>query len=171
MDALQAILTRRSIRRFTAQTIDDAILNQILEAAMAAPSANNEQPWHFIVIDDRALLDAITTFHPYSRMLKQSPVAIAVAADRNVLADPTVDYWIQDCSAATENLLLAAHALGLGACWLGIHPRPKRIAALAKLLNLPHHIEPFSVIALGYPAEEKSPPDYFNPDRIHKNHW
>ena len=171
MDAMEAILTRRSIRRYRDEPVDEATITRLLEAAMAAPSANNEQPWHFIVIGDRALLDEITTFHPYAGMLKQAPVAIAVAADRELLADPSVDYWIQDCSAAVENLLLAAHAIGLGGCWLGIHPRPQRTAALAELLNLPNHIAPFAVVALGHPTEKKSPPDYFDPDRIHKNHW
>ena len=171
MDTREAILTRRSIRRYTEQPVDDATVKQLLEAAMAAPSANNQQPWHFIVIDERAKLDAITEFHPYSRMLKQSPLAIAVGADRNILADPSVDYWIQDCAAATENLLLAAQAMGLGACWLGIHPRPERIEGLRGLLGMPNHIEPFAVIALGWPGEEKPPGNYFKPGRIHRNVW
>lgn len=171
MDAMEAILTRRSIRRYTDEPVDEGIIEQLLEAAMAAPSAHNEQPWHFVVIDERAILDGVTEFHPYSRMLKEAPLAIAVLADRELLADGSVDFWIQDGSAATQNLLLAAHALGLGACWLGICPRPELIVSLRKLLGLPDRIEPLAVVALGHAAEEKSPPAYFKPDRVHRNHW
>jgi len=171
MDALAAILSRRSIRRFTDQPIPDDLLEQLLQAAMSAPSAHNEQPWHFIVIKDRQILDQIPEIHPYARMLMETPLALCVCADHNLEKDQTADYWTQDCAAATQNILIAAHALGLGACWLGIHPRPQRIDAIKKLLQMPDNTVPFSLIALGRPAETKPPSNRFKTDRIHQNHW
>ena len=171
MEALAAILSRRSIRKHTAQSVDDGIIEKLLRAGCAAPSAHNEQPWHFIIIKNRAILDEIPRIHPYAQMLKQAPVALAVCADHKLEKDTEADYWVQDCSAATQNILLAAHALGLGACWLGIHPRMKRKEAISKLLNLPEHVSPFCLIALGYPAEKKEPDDRYHPERIHQNQW
>ncbi|MBN1766034.1 MAG: nitroreductase family protein, partial [Sedimentisphaerales bacterium] len=134
MDALEAIFKRRSIRRFTDQPISDEIVEQLLRAAMAAPSAHNEQPWHFVTINDRTILEKITEVHPYAQMLKEAPLAICVCGDKSLENDPGVDYWVQDCSAATENILIAATALGLGSCWLGILLRPERMEALTQLL-------------------------------------
>ena len=171
MDALDAILGRRSIRRYTEEPIAEEAIEQLIRAGMAAPSAHNEQPWHFMVIKDRELLDKIPHIHPYARMLQQAPAALAGCGDLKREKNPGLGYWILDCSAATENILLAAHALGIGACWLGIHPRPERKEALGKLLNLPEHIEPLCLIALGHPAEQKGPSDRFKPDRIHQNSW
>ena len=171
MDAMQAILSRRSIRKYTDDDISDETIDELLTAAMAAPSANNEQPWHFVVVRDRAILDEIPKFHRYSAMLRQARAAIIVCSDLNCSVDPTVDYWVQDCSAATENILIAANALGIGACWLGIHPRKKRVEALGKLLNLPDNIVPFCVIALGQPAESKPPGDNYDAERIHYDRW
>ncbi len=169
MDVKEAILTRRSIRRFTGEGVNEALLTEILRAAMAAPSSKNEQPWTFIVVDDRRLLEEIPRFHPYAEMLKSAPVAILVCADRRRFLSEEV--WIQDCAAATENILLSAHGLGLGAVWLGIYPRVKRVKGMTKLLGLPEHIIPFSLVALGYPAERKPPADRYDPGRIHKNRW
>jgi nitroreductase len=171
MEAYEAILSRRSIRKYQNRPIEDELIERLIRAGMSAPSAHNEQPWHFVVIKDRAILDEIPKFHPYAKMLSEAPVAISVCADHALEKDPTAGYWIQDCSAATQNILLAAHALGLGACWLGIHPREKRKTELRKLLHLPESVEAFSVIALGYPAEDKKPSASFTPDRIHQNQW
>jgi nitroreductase len=171
MDALEAILSRRSIRKYTDEDVPDETIERLLTAGMAAPSANNEQPWHFVVVRERAILDEIPKFHRYSGMLRQSPVAIVVCSDLKRSVDPTVDYWVQDCSAATENILIAANALGVGACWLGIHPRKKRVEALSRLLNLPDNIVPFCVIALGRAAESKAPGDNYDAERIHYERW
>ena len=168
MDAMEAILTRRSIRRYTEKPVSDEVLKELLEAAMCAPSAGNQQPWCFIVINDRKLLDEIPKLHPYARMLKEAPVAILVCCDSDLQLG---DYGVQDCSAATQNILLAAQAKGLGAVWLGVYPLGQRVTAIQKLLNLPENITPISLISIGYPAEQKPPPDRYRADRVHYNRW
>ncbi len=169
MDVLEAILTRRSIRRFTGEHVSEDKILQILKAAMAAPSSKNEQPWVFTIIDDRDLLAEIPNFHPYAGMISSCAAAILVCADkRRFLSE---DVWIQDCAAATQNMLLAAYGLGLGSVWLGIYPRIERVKGMASLLTLPDHIIPFSLVVIGFPAERKPPVDRFDPSRIHKNRW
>ncbi len=169
MDALTTIFSRRSIRLYTTKHVSREMVNEILKAAMSAPSAGNERPWHFIVLTDRAILDAIPKFHPYSAMLKHAEVAILVCGD--VGLEKHKGYWTLDCAAATENMLLAAHAKGLGAVWCGVYPTEDRIVNLIRLLNLPEHIVPFSLIPLGFPAEEKQTPDRFDGSRVHENGW
>ncbi len=169
MDAMEAILTRRSIRRYTDDPVPEEVVQQLLKAAMSAPSASNQQPWQFIVIDDRKILDEIPRFHPYSSMLREAKVAILVCGD--VTREAFKGYWIQDCSAATENILIAARALGLGAVWLGIYPREERFKKMQALLKLPEHIVPLSLVSIGYPAETKPPSNRFDPSRIHRNGW
>ena len=168
MDALDAILTRRSIRRYTTEPISDEVLETLLKAAMAAPTAAS-QPWHFVVIRDRSSMEAITNFHPHAEMLKQAQVAIAVCGDP--LQGHLTGRWPLDCSAATENILIAANALGLGACWVGMYPVEERIEGLRGLLGLPGHVIPLSMVALGYPAEQKDPSNRFKRDRIHRERW
>jgi nitroreductase len=167
MDALEVIFTRRSIRQYTDKAVSQEDLQTILDAGMNAPSANNRQPWQFIIVDDRDKLNKIMEIHPYSRMLAQAPLAIVVCGDTNVSGS----YWQQDCSAATENILLAAHALGLGTVWLGVYPREQRVNGIKFLFNIPDHIQPLNVIALGYPAEQKGRVNRFDAARIHTNSW
>lgn len=169
MDALEALMGRRSIRRYTAENIATAMIETILKAAMSAPSANDEQPWHFVVINERAILDRIPEFHKHAQMLKQAPLAILVCGDRKLAVNQ--GYMIQDCSAATENLLIAAHALGLGAVWLGLYPWEQRMKPLAELLNLPEDVIPIALISVGHPAEKKPPANRYRPERIRWNHW
>ena len=171
MDAFDAIITRRSIRSYTDTDISDELMQKLLQAALAAPSANNEQPWHFIVIRDRATLDYIPQIHPHSKMLLQAPAALAVCADLNLEKNPGCGHWIQDCAAATQNILIAAHALGLGACWIGIDPKAQHKEAIKTRLKLPDNIEPFCIIALGHPNETKKTSRPQKPDRIHQNQW
>jgi len=171
MDSLQAILTRRSVRRYNDTPVTDQQIDLLIQAAVAAPSAHNQQPWHFIVIDDRPTLDQITRIHPYSQMLKQAPLAICVCADLQRQKEPGVDYWIQDCAATTQNILIAANALGLGSCWLGVHPRQQRQQQIAQLLQLPDHVLPFSIIALGLTSETPKIANRDHQKRMHKNHW
>jgi nitroreductase len=169
MDAMNAILSRRSIRKYTNQPVSDEVMKELLEAAMSAPSAGNEQPWHFVVIDDRKILDEIPRYHPYSQMLKDAPVAVMVCGDETL--QKYEGYWVQDCSAATENILIAAQAKGLGAVWLGVYPIEDRVAALRKLLGIPENVIPFSLISIGYPAEQKPRSDRYDDSRIHHNQW
>ena len=169
MDTMKAILSRRSIRKYTKEPVPDSVVKEILEAAMSAPSAGNERPWHFVVINDREILDAIPAFHPYSQPLTMASVAILICGDLTL--EIHKDFWMQDCSAATENILIAVQAKGLGAVWLGIYPRPERVLGMQKLLGLPAHVIPFAVIPIGYPAENKLPADRFDTSRIHYNRW
>ena len=169
MDALETIMTRRSVRKFTSLEVGDELVEKLLRAAMQAPSANNGQPWHFVVIRDRAILDAVPFFHPFAQMVKEAPLAVLVCADTGNARSP--DYWVLDCSAATQNILLAAHALGLGAVWLGIHPRQERMEKMAPLVKLPEGVKPLALIALGFPAEHHAFSDRFKPARIHQDTW
>lgn len=137
----------------------------ILKAAMAAPSANNRQPWYFIVVDDRDKMLEITKHHPYSNMLHTASACIVV------VGDTSTDYWVQDCSAATENMLLAIANIGLGGVWLGIYPRKERVDALREIFNIPEHMTPLCVVAVGVPDEKKERVDRFDPNRIYKNSW
>lgn len=169
MEAMEAILSRRSIRRYTAEPVLEKVIQELLEAAMSAPSANNEQPWHFVIINERQILDEIPKYHPYSYMLREAPLAIAVCGD--LKRETVKGYWVQDCSAATENILIAAQAKGLGAVWLGIYPREERAIAFQKLLRLPEHIIPLCLVSVGYPAEKKPHANRYDPSRIHHNRW
>ena len=169
MDAMDAILSRRSIRKYTRELISEKVVKEILEAAMSAPSAGNEQPWHFVVINDPALLHEIPKIHPYSQSVKTAPLAILVCGDLQL--EQHKDFWIQDCSAAIQNILLAAHAKGLGAVWLGLYPRAERVAGIRALLGIPDHVIPLAIIPLGYPAEDKPPALRFNASSIHNNRW
>ncbi len=167
--ALEAIHNRRSIRRFTSQPVDEKTVEELLRAAMCAPSARNVRPWHFVVLRDPGVREAVTRFHPYARMLPQAQLGIAVCGARG--EGEMADYWVQDCSAAMENLLLAAEALGLGAVWLGVTPRPERIEGLSDLLGLPEGIQPLGIAAIGYPAETKETGDRMDPARVHWDRW
>lgn len=169
MDLLTAIHTRRSVRQFQPDAVPAHEVEILLRAAMQAPSAGNEQPWHFIVINERATLNAISAFHPYARMLAEAPLAICVCADLNALVFP--GRWMLDCAAAMQNLLLAAHDRGLGAVWVGLYPAEERMQPAAELLALPAHVQPVALAAIGYAKSTPAPVDRFNPQRIHTNRW
>ena len=169
MDAIDAIMSRRSIRRYTVEPVPEKVVGELLQAAMSAPSANNAQPWHFVIIDDRQVLDEIPKCHPYSQMLREASWAIVVCGDLGL--EISTGFWVQDCSAATENILIAAQAKGLGAVWLGVYPREERIRSIQELLRLPSHIIPLCIVSLGYPAEKKPGGNRFSLARVHRNHW
>lgn len=169
MEAMQAILTRRSVRKYTAEPVPDAVIADVLAAAMSAPSAGNQQPWQFVVVTDPGVRGEIPTFHPYAQMVRDSPVAIVVCGDLRL--ESYRGYWVQDCSAATQNILLAAHARGLGAVWVGIYPKEERVTRLQMLLGLPAHVIPLALIPMGFPAERVPPSSRFDPSRIHRNRW
>jgi nitroreductase len=136
---------------------------------MQAPSAKNERPWHFVVIDDQEILHKIPEFHRNAQMLKYAPLAILVCSDRKLESKRAT--WIQDCSAATENILLAAHGMGLGGVWLGVFPDADRVHGLTDLLDLPKDVRPVSLVAVGHPALTPEPVNRFDRRRIHINKW
>jgi nitroreductase len=166
---MKAIRARRSIRRFTQEPVPDESIKALLEAAMSAPSAGNQQPWEFVVIKDRAVLDRIPDVHPYAQMCRQAQAAIVVCG--NLERDSHRGFWVQDCAAATQNILIAATDQGLGSVWCGVHPREDRVSGLRKLLGLPDHIVPLSLIPIGHPAENKPASERFDPARIHHDKW
>jgi nitroreductase len=162
-------MTRRSIRKYKPGTIPENKLRKILEAAMNAPSAGNQQAWQFIVVREKETLLKITDIHPYSQMLKQAGAAIVICGDLG--AEKHRGYWVQDCAAATQNVLLAAHALGLGAVWLGVHPRRERVSGIQRLLRLPKNVVPLSVISLGRPGEKPHKEKRYDAGKVHQEQW
>lgn len=166
---MDIILSRRSIRKYENKPVEEDKITYLMEAAMSAPSAHNQQPWVFVVIDDRNILRKIPAFHPYSSMLLDSPLAVMVCADLSRLKSP--EFWPQDCAAATENILVGSRSCGLGAVWLGVYPKEQLMASLAELLKLPENIKPFALVSVGYPAEEKEPSGRFDESRVHRNIW
>lgn len=169
MDILTAIFTRRSVRRFTPEPIAESDLETLLRASMQAPSADNGQPWYFVVINDREIMDSIPKIHPWSEMMREAALGILVCG--RIAEGEMGEYWQQDCAAATENILLTAHGIGLGAVWLGICPDKKRMADFSALVGLPGDVQPFCLIALGHPAHAYQASNRFDPARIHYNHW
>lgn len=169
MDIFEAIHTRRSIRQFTGGEVSEDTVRQILSAAMCAPSAGNGQPWQFVVLRDRALLDRIPDIHPHAMMTRQASLGILVCGDLRL--EKYKGFWVQDCSAATQNLLLAAHGAGLGAVWTGVYPDESRTANFRQFFRLPEEVVPFSFVPMGPPAQQLARKDIFLPERVHLNGW
>ncbi len=170
---MQNILQRKSVRSFTSEPVSREQIDTLLRAAMAAPTGRDMRPWKFVVIDERALLDTLSARLPYAKMLTQAPAAIVVCGDLSVTdaqGKPSTN-WTFDCSAATENLLLAAEAMNLGAVWTGVHPYPERIEAVKQTLQLPEHIVPLCVVPIGHPKGNAQPKDKFNADNVRYNGW
>jgi nitroreductase len=170
MDTLEAILTRQSIREYTPQAVPDELVGELMAAAMQAPSAGNQQPWHFILVTSRQQLNALADVLPFGKMLKDAPLGIVVCADLELEKYP--GFWVQDCSSATMNILLAAHNRGLGAVWVGVFPIEARVSGLKHILGLPASVIPLSVIPLGYPAPSTKPVvSRYDETRLHYNRW
>ena len=169
MDVLETIRTRRSIRKYLDKPVSKDVLQQVLTAAMSAPSACNAQPWQFVVLEDRKLLGEVPKIHPYAAMAAEAPLAILVCGDTSLEQVP--GYWVIDCSAAIENLLLATHALGLGAVWTGVYPQQERVEGFRRLLGLPKNVIPHSLIPLGYPDEQPPQEERYRANRVHHEGW
>jgi nitroreductase len=170
MELYEGLITRRSIRKYTGEKISEEKIKALIKAGMYAPSARNKRPWHFIIVDDIEVLKKIMKIHPYSSMLSEASHAIVVCGDEKLENGP--GYYKLDCSAATQNILLAAHSMGIGAVWLGVEPRSERIKGIRSILTLPDHIQPLSVISVGVPVKIPSEiPDRFEPEKIRKNRW
>ena len=170
-DKLEFLFGRRSIRLYSPEAVSDAVVQKLLEAAMAAPSAAAKDPWRFVVVRNRQTLADIVAALPNGQMLAGAALGITVCGELPAAHDQQLSYLLQDCSAAIENLLLAAHILGLGACWLGVHPREQRMNALKKILSLPPSVIPVACIAIGHPGEAKEPRTRFNRDYVHSEQW
>lgn len=170
MTALEALLSRRSIRRFASDPIGPEKVRCLLECACAAPSAGNERPWHFVVVDERPLLDALASIHPHAKMLLEAPLALVVCGDPTWGPLSSL-YWEEDCAAAMENLHIAAVALGLGSVWIGVHPLPEIEEAVRSLLSLPSRLCVLGLAAVGTPLERKDPHSGCEEGRIHFNGW
>ena len=169
---LETIMTRTSVRKYADKPVEKEKIEAMLRAGMAAPTAVNKQPWHFVVINDKAKLNELAAANPRAKMLLTAPLAIVVCGDMTkALQGKGQEYWIQDCSAATENILLAAHALGLGAVWTGVYPMDDRIQPLSKTLKLPETVIPLCTIVIGYPAEQPKPKDKWKPENISYNEY
>lgn len=167
MNTIEAINTRRSIRKFTDEPVSEAKIRTLIESGMNAPSARNTQPWHFMVIKNRETIDRMIEYCPNGSLMKGADTAILVLGDLN----DTDEYFVIDCAAAVQNVLLAAHSVGLGTCWIGVYPREPRVEGLKNLFNLPDKIVPHSLIAVGYPAEKKGANNNFREDRLHIEKW
>ena len=166
---LQFILGRRSIRVYAPGEVSETAVTQLLQAAMAAPSALC--PWRFVVIRKKETLSTIAAALPNGGMLATAALGIVVCGDLDAAHDRQLSYLLQDCSAAIENLLLCAHGLGLGACWLGVHPREDRVRKLKEILQLPAPVIPIACISIGHPGEEKEPRTRFNREYVHWEKW
>jgi nitroreductase len=169
---LESILQRKSVRHYLPDIVPSEDLEKIVRAGMSAPSAVNRQPWAFVAITDRQQLDILGDALPYAKMLLQAPAAIVVCGDLRQLSDGNGKFWVQDVSAATENILLAAEALGYGAVWTGVYPESDRMSTVTETLDLPERVIPFNVIPLGTPREGRDrPKDKWDPQRLHRDRW
>lgn len=166
------IMTRTSVRSYTSDPVSKELVDTILRAAMAAPSAGNKQPWRFVVVDDRAILDFIADNYNTMTMARKAPLAVILCGDLTATFEGEgVEYWVEDVSASAENLLLAAHASGLGAVWCGIYPLSERVAGFSRLLKLPENIIPMACVCIGHPDGNPTPKDKWKPENIHYNTW
>ncbi len=168
---LDFIFTRRSVRKYEDKEVPDDLIQDLLEAGMAAPSAVAKDSWHFIVLKNRTTLNKLADALPHGQMLRQSTAAFVVCGDIIEAHGGLESYMLQDLSAAVENILLGANALGLGTCWLGVHPRPERMEGIKKLFNLPDNIIPMCGIAVGWPKAPPPARTRFNPEKVHWEKW
>ncbi len=169
MDVLEAIFTRRSIRKYSEGNITQDQLMTIIKAGCFAPSAHNRQPWHFVVIKDKEKLQAIAGVHTYGKMLPGADICIVVCGDKQ--RQPETGFLIEDCSAAIQNMLLAAHGLGLGSVWCGLYPVTHLTKEMKKLLSLPSSVIPVGLISLGLKGEERTVQDRFDESKVHYEKW
>lgn len=169
-DALMSILNRVSVRLYADKPVMPEQVSAILHAAMSAPSGVNMQPWDFIVVDEPELLTQLADTLPYAKMTAHGPIAIVVCGNKDrFLNGIDGNLWEQDLSAASENILLAAHAIGLGGVWTCIYPHEERIASVRSILNLPENLVPFNLIPIGYPEKQHAPMNKWHPERVHQN--
>lgn len=165
------ILRRKSVRRFANGSISDLEVKTLIRAAMAAPTAKNAQPWHFVVVENREVLESLAAQLPYAKMLSSATLAIVVCGDLQVHTGESAQNWMLDCAAATQNLLLAAESMNLGAVWTACYPYKDRVGAVREALALPEHIMPLNIIPIGASLGNERPLDKWKPERIHYERW
>lgn len=171
-DALATIHSRKSVRTYSDKPVSKELLEILVRAGMAAPTAADKRPWAFVVITDRAVLDKLAEGLMYGKMLKQAQAAIAVCGiPEESLPGFSQQFWVQDCSAASQNILLAAEAKDLGAVWVGIYPVQERITFVREVLGIPGNVVPLNVIPVGYPAGTERPKNKYDAQRVHWNTW
>jgi nitroreductase len=163
------VMARRSTRNFKPDAVGEEKIERLLRAAMNAPSASNEQPWHFLVTRDKAVLQELNRVHPIPGGLLGAPVAIVVCADPGLAKEK--GFWIEDCSAAVMNILIEAEEIGLGSVWLGLHPDKTRVDAVRRVLGIPEEIVPFAIVPTGYSNEVRGSVDRYQVDRVHHERW
>ncbi|MEM5871392.1 MAG: nitroreductase family protein [Candidatus Aenigmatarchaeota archaeon] len=178
---LQVIFNRKSVRDYTDESVSKEDLIDLLRAGMAAPSALDRRPWSFVVVTERETLDKLSKISPFSGMLKKAKAAIIVCGIPmkslllmkmvSLVSKVSHDYWVQDCSAATENILLAAEAKGLGAVWIGVYPVEDKIAKVREILGIPENVIPLNIISIGHPTGKERPKNKFDPKNIHWEKW
>lgn len=169
-DAYMSILSRVSVRVYADEPVGSEHVSAILHAAMSAPSGVNKQPWEFVVVGEQDTLSRLADALPYAKMTAHAPVAIIVCGNKERFLEGVDEVlWEQDLSAASENILLAAHAIGLGGVWTCIYPHEERIAPVRKILDLPDNLIPFNLIPIGFPEKEHVPMDKWHPGRVHLN--
>ncbi len=164
---MDAIVHRRSIRSYLDKPVSKEMIDQIIKAGFYAPSALECCSWHFVVVDDRKVINQLMEVHPYLQMAAEAPCLIVLCND----SEENPRYWIDDSAAAAQNMLLAAYDLGLGSCWCAVHKTPERRTAFQQILNLPEHLIPFAAIVIGYPNESFDPPERVDQNRIYHNHY
>lgn len=173
-EVIECIMTRASVRKYKPEPVSDSIVTAVLKAGMAAPTAANQQAWHFVVINEQSLKDSITDAFQWTKMVLDCAFAVVVCGDMSKLFDGDREdggFWTLDCSAASENMLLAAHALGLGGVWCGIYPEEDRMSRLSEILNLPPNLRPLNILSFGYPAAAVAPKDKWDPEKISYNRF
>jgi len=171
---LECIMTRASVRKYKPETVNDSIITDVLKAGMAAPTAANQQAWHFVVITNQTLKDSISDAFQWTKMVKDCAFAVVVCGDMSRLFDGDREeggFWTLDCSAASENMLLAAHALGLGGVWCGLYPEEDRMSRLSEILNLPDNLRPLNILSFGYPETSVVPKQKWNPRKVSYNRF
>jgi nitroreductase len=171
-DALTTIMTRASVREYIHKPLESGILEKLLRAGMAAPSASDKRPWAFVVTDDRGQLSRLADVLPHGKMLPNASLAVVVCGiPHESMTGVASQYWIQDCSAATQNILLAAHALGLGSVWIGVYPIEERVKTVRAVFGIPEDVVPLNVLSIGYPKGPGRPKDKFDLSKIHDGKW
>lgn len=171
-DTLKTIFARKSVRTYRNDTVADEKLQMLVRAGMAAPTAVDKRPWEFVIVTDRTVLKQLADALPYAKMADKAAAAIVVGGDvRKQWGGMESDYWIMDCSAATQNILLAAESMGLGAVWTAVYPEDSRVRAVRQILGIPHHVVPLNLIPVGVPAGREKAKDKYDPKQIHWNKW